>query len=111
MKLARTTLFVICANDLDRTGRNYRQPPRPNAIRAFDIRRPSSRLAAKWYVCPQTHRLECAWSFELLASDDQLCRHATQRRLHGQASRRGRRLMRPCGPNRPSLSQIRNGLL
>ena len=40
MKLARTTLFVICTNDLGRAGRNYRQPPRPNATSTFDIRRP-----------------------------------------------------------------------
>lgn len=63
MTLARTTLFVICTNDLGRAGRNYRQPPRPNAASTFDIRR-SRRLAAKWHVCPQTHRLECSWSFE-----------------------------------------------
>ena len=39
MTLARTTLFVICTNDLGRAGRNYRQPPRPNAASTFDIRR------------------------------------------------------------------------
>ena len=75
MKLARTALFVICTNDLDRAGRNYRQPRRPNATHTFDIRRSSSRLAARWHVCPQTHRLECSWSFEAAASDDQLCRY------------------------------------
>jgi hypothetical protein len=45
MKLVRTTHFVICTNDLGRAGRNYRQPPRPNTTRTFDIRR-SRRLAA-----------------------------------------------------------------
>ena len=50
MKLARTTLFVICTNDLGQAGRNYRQPPRPNATRTFDIRRPPSQLA-RWHVC------------------------------------------------------------
>ena len=44
MKLARTTLFFICTNALDRAGQDYRQPRRPNATRTFDIRRPSSRL-------------------------------------------------------------------
>jgi len=43
MKLARTNLFGICTNDLDRAGRNYRQSRRPNATRTFDVRRPSGR--------------------------------------------------------------------
>ena len=42
MKLARTTLFVICTSDLGRAGRNYRQPPRPNVTLTFDIRRPQA---------------------------------------------------------------------
>ena len=44
MKLTRTTLFVICTNDLGHAGRNYRQPCRPNATRTFGIRRSSSQL-------------------------------------------------------------------
>jgi hypothetical protein len=100
MKLARTTLFVICTNDLGRAGRNYRQPPRPNATSTFDIRRPR-RLAAKWHVCPQTHRLECSWSLEAAPPDDQLCRHTMQRRRR-RTSRR--RLIRPLGHNRSLIT-------
>ena len=97
MKLARTTLFVIYTNDLGRAGRNYRQPPRSNATLTFDIRR-SRRLAAKWHVCPQTHRLECSWSLEAAAPDDQLCRY-TMRRRRRRTSRR--LLTRTLGHNRP----------
>jgi hypothetical protein len=57
MKLARTALFVICTNDLDRVDEII---VAPNATHTFDIRRSSSRLAARWHVCPQTHRLECS---------------------------------------------------
>jgi hypothetical protein len=102
MKLARTTIFFICTDDPDRGGRN-RQPRRPNATCIFDIRRPSTRLAARWHVCPQTHRLECSWSLEAAAPDDQLCRYTMLRRRK-RTSRR--LLMRPLGHNR--LSQIRN---
>jgi len=105
MKLARTTLFVICTNDLDRAGRNYRQPRRPNATRTFDIRKSSSRLAARWHVCPQTYRLECSWSLAAAAPDDQLCCYTTLSR-RGRTSRR--LLIRPLGHNRPLLSQTRN---
>jgi len=105
MKLARTTLFVICTSDLGRAGRNYRQPPRPNATRAFDIRRPPNRLAAKWHVCAETHRLECSWSIEEATSDDQLYRY-TMLSWRRQTSRR--LSIRPLGHNRPLLSQIRN---
>jgi hypothetical protein len=96
MKLARTNLFVICTNDLDRAGRNYRQSRRPNATRTFDVRRPSGQLAARWHVCPQTHRLECCWSLEAAAPDDQLCRYTMLRRRR-QTSRRV--LIRPSGHN------------
>ena len=96
MTLARTTLFVICTNDLGRAGRNYRQPPRPNAASTFDIRR-SRRLAAKWHVCPQTHRLD-AMVVRGGAPYDQLCRHTMQRRRR-RTSRR--RLIRPLGHNDP----------
>ena len=105
MKLARTALFVICTNDRDCAGRNYRQPRRPNATHTFDIRRSSSRLAARWHVCPQTHRLECSWSFEAAASDDQLCRYTMLMRRR-RTSRR--LLIRRLDHNRPLLSQIRN---
>ena len=98
MKLARTTFFVIRTMILSRAGRNYRQPPRPNATRTFDIRRPSSRLSAKWHVCPQTHRLECSWSLEVAALDDQLCRYTMRRRRRRTS---GRLLMRTLGHNRP----------
>ena len=50
MKLARTTLFVICTNDLGRAGRNYRQPCRPNAhphIRYPTILKPTCRQVAR----------------------------------------------------------------
>ena len=80
MKLARTTLFVICTNNLGHAGRNYRQSPRPYTTRTFDMRRPSSRLAARWHVCPQKHRLECSWSLEAAAPDDELCRYTMRRR-------------------------------
>jgi hypothetical protein len=106
MKLARTNLFVICTNDLGRPGRNYRQPLRLDAPpRTFHMRRSSGRLAARWHICPQTHRLECSWSFEAATLDDQLCRHTMLRRRR-RTSRR--LLIRPLGHNRPLLSQIRN---
>jgi hypothetical protein len=104
MKLARTTLFIICTNDLDRAGRDNRQSRRPSATRTFNIRRSSSRLAARWHVCPQTHRLECSWSLEAAAPDDRLCRYTMLRRRR-RTSRR--LLIRRLGHNRPSLSQIR----
>jgi hypothetical protein len=96
MKLAHTTFFII-RNDLKRAGRNYRQLPRPNAIRTFDMRRPSSQLSARWHVCPQTHRLQCSRSLEVAAPDDQLCRY-TMRRRRRRTSRR--LLMRTLGHNR-----------
>ena len=103
MKLARTTLFFICTNAPDRAGQDYRQPRRANVTRTFDIRRPSTQLAARWHVCPQTHRLECSWSLEAAAPDDQLCRYTMLRRRR----RTSRRLsIRHLGHNRPLLSQI-----
>ena len=77
MKLARTTFFVI-TNDFRRAGRTYRQPSRPNVARTVNIRRTSTRLTARWHVCPQTRRLECAWSLETAPSEGQ-CRYAVQR--------------------------------
>ena len=35
-------------------------PTRP----AHSISDDHAELAAKWHVCPQTHRLECSWSLE-----------------------------------------------
>jgi hypothetical protein len=100
MKLARTTFFVICTNNFGDTGQRYRQRSRRNAV-AFNIRKPSARLVARWHVCPQTRRLECSWSLEPPgASDDWLCQYTMQRR---RGSSRCLRLHRPSG-NRFPLS-------
>jgi hypothetical protein len=82
MKLARTTFFVI-TNDCRRAGRIYRQPSRPNLARTVNIRRTSTHLTARWHVCPQTRRLECAWSLETAPSEGQ-CRYAVQRWRSGR---------------------------
>ena len=100
MKLARTTFFVI-TNDFRRAARVYRQPSRPNVVRAVNIRRTSTRLTARWHVCPQTHRLECVWSLETAPSEGQ-CRYAVQRwrsRPPRSALPRCWRQHRPAGTN------------
>ena len=89
MKLARTTHFVIHTNDPNRGARNNRRLTRFATTRAFSIKR--RRVIARWHICPETHRLECSWSAEPVASNDQLCR---ARRRQDQTHRR-RRLMRP----------------
>jgi len=86
MKLAHTTRFVTYTNDLCHVSRNDRRPTRPITIRASSAQ-PSSRLIARWHVCPETHRLECSWSLEPVASDDQLCRSLGQRRRNKQSHR------------------------
>jgi|SRR5215467_2637238 hypothetical protein len=76
MKLARTTFFVI-TSDLGRRGRTSRQLHRSNLTRVVDDRRPPNQLTARWHVCRQTGRLECAWSLEATLSEGQ-CRYITQ---------------------------------
>jgi len=82
MKLANTTHYIACKNDLNRAGRNCPRPTRFTTSRTFNIRRPLTRVVARWHVCPKTHRLECLWSLEPMVCDDQLCRSRTQRRRH-----------------------------
>jgi len=85
MKLARTTRFVTYSNDLNRVSRDGRRPTR-STTRAFSTQR-AGRLIARWHVCPETHRLECSWSLEPVACDDQLCRSSAQRRRNNQLHR------------------------
>jgi hypothetical protein len=82
MKLAKTTHYIACKNDLNRAGRNCPRSTRFTTSRIINIRRPLTRVVARWHVCPKTHRLECRWSLEPMACDDQLCRSRTQRRRH-----------------------------
>src|SRR5262245_66017008 len=79
MKLANTTHYIACKNDLNRAGRNCPRPTRFTTSRTFNIRRPLTRVVARWHVCPKTHRLECLWSLEPMVCDDQLCRSRTQK--------------------------------
>src|SRR5262249_51126314 len=78
MKLANTTYYIACKNDLNRAGRNCPRPTRFTTSRTFNIRRPLTRVVARWHVCPKTHRLECLWLLEPMVCDDQLCRSRTQ---------------------------------
>lgn len=63
MKLARTAFVVI---------RNDGPAPGP-VVRAVIPRQQPGRLVAKWRMRPGTERLECIWSLEQPASDEQLC--------------------------------------
>ena len=82
MKLARTN--HILTHVLSRGSGNGRRMTRLVSTRAFSLQRHQSRLVARWHVCPETHRLECSWSLEPLACEDQLCRSRSKRRRHGQ---------------------------
>ena len=82
MKLARTTHIVT--HELSRGSRNSRRITRVASTRTFSLQRHPSRLVARWHVCPETHRLECSWSLEPSACEDQLCRSRSERRRHGQ---------------------------
>jgi len=61
MKLARTTLYVICSNDLGRSGLAQRRQSRAQKSRVIENRRPQVRPAARWRMSPKTQRLECFW--------------------------------------------------
>ena len=74
MKLAHTNRFVALKNELGRDNRNCVRPTRLKTTQALKIRRPLTRLVARWHVCPETRRLECAWSLEPVACDGQLWR-------------------------------------
>jgi len=67
MKLAHTNRFVALKNELGRDNRNCIRPTRLNATQTLKVRRPFTRLVARWHVCPKTRRLECAWSVEPVA--------------------------------------------
>jgi hypothetical protein len=118
MKLASENLFIVRTDAIGRANQHRGLPnlngmPHSKVTRVFNIRRPAGRLTARWHVCPETHRLECLWSYEAAPSDDQLWRYPqrpTQRRRYGQMLWR-HHLMHPCRVNRSLLSQIRNGLL
>jgi hypothetical protein len=107
MKLARTTFFVIFANDRG-VRRNDRGLVRPRATRTSDLGRSSNRLVASWRVHPETHRLECSWSLEPAASDDQLFCRATRRHPNRSYLRSSKLSFRR---NRSPLSRARYGLL
>jgi hypothetical protein len=112
MKLARANLFIV-RNAVSGRSAQHRGLPvwadvhRGTSNHPCTIRRPSGRLAAHWHVCPQTQRLECAWSLEATASDSQLWRYPLQRR-RGQTRRL---LTRRSIYNQRPLSQIRNRAL
>ena len=72
MKLAGTTHIVT--HELSQGSRNSRRITRLASTRTFSIQRHPSRPVARWHVCPETQRLECAWSLEPAAYEDQLCR-------------------------------------
>jgi len=80
MKLAHTNRFVALKNELGRDNRNCIRPTRLNATQTLKVRRPFTRLVARWHVCPKTHRLECAWSVEPVACDGQLWRSRARTR-------------------------------
>jgi hypothetical protein len=84
MKLARANLFVVHNDGLDRTAPRRRLAASTGAHRQsskypFIIHRAPKRLAAHWHICPQTQRLECAWSLEA-NSEVQLCRYPIRER-------------------------------
>jgi hypothetical protein len=77
MKLAHTTHSVACTNNVSRDSRNNRRLTRVATTRAFSVQPRSHRVISRWHVCPETRRLECSWSLEPSACDDQLRRFAT----------------------------------
>ena len=87
MKLASTTFF-ISTSDIGRHGRTSRHLHRSNLTRVVNDRRPPNQLTAQWHICPQTGRLECAWSLKAAPSKGQ-CRLSRQSRpLLGRRHRR-----------------------
>jgi hypothetical protein len=88
MKLAHTNPFVAYRNVLDRDSLKHVRPVCPNTAPSFKTRRPLTRLVARWHVCPETSRLECLWSLERVACDDQLCRSKARERRYGPARHR-----------------------
>src|SRR5262249_38250761 len=95
--------FIVRTNVLGRVAHhrgipNLNDVRLPNANSTFVIRRITGRLAARWHVSPQTNRLECHWSLEALASDDQLCRsiYRTTRRSSPRSLHRNSNARTPC---------------
>ena len=118
MKLAHGNLFIIRADVLGRGSQrrglaNSNATVRSKAKGAFKTRHSEGRLIACWHVCPQTRRLECRWSLEPLASDDQLCRYISRTTQRRRYRRKSLHCQSMCSSDRDrlSLSQIRNGLL
>ena len=93
MKLAHTNRFVALKNELGRDNRNFIRPTRLSATQTLKVRRPFTRLVARWHVCPKTRRLECAWSVEPVACDGQLWRSRARMR----SFKRPRLLRSPAG--------------
>src|SRR5262249_26920075 len=88
MKLANTTRLAIQTTDLGRGGRTNRRSVRALNAHAFGVTKSSKRLVARWHLCPETNRLECAWSLE--PGDDQLCRSRFPAARAGRRYRKGR---------------------
>ena len=104
MKLVNTTRFVNQIHNLGRAERNNRRPVCRPSAHAPDLTRLSNRLVARWHLCPETNRLECAWSLEPVL-DDQLCHSRAQPRRQVHC----RRLMRSAKPTSrvsPSVSAL-----
>src|SRR5271166_2655394 len=101
MKLAHANFFVV-PTDLSALTTRHRAALASAGVRRaipthpFAVRRTPVRLAARWRLCPETHRLECSWSLEAAPPESQLWRRVQTRR----SIRNSRR-----------LSQIRNRLL
>jgi hypothetical protein len=101
MKLAHENLFIVRTKALGRAARHRgasNDGRRPNANTTLIFRRTSWRLAARWYISQKTNRLECYWSLEPLASDDQLCRstYRNQRRNSHRSLRRNSHARMRC---------------
>src|SRR5215813_3275197 len=86
MKLAHINRFVALKTELGRGNRNCIRPTRLNTALTLKVRRPFTCLVARWHVCPETGRLECAWSLEPVACDGQLWR--PRARMRGFKRRR-----------------------
>lgn len=83
MKLARTAFVVLRNDDPRRDVRNFRRTTRPNIAPTAAVRRPVAlRLTATWRLDPQTQRLECSWSMEPVAADEQISRGPRRNRHH-----------------------------
>jgi hypothetical protein len=78
MKLARTKHSIVPIGTVDHISQRRGQYgsnilPQSNSDRPYRISRPSGELVARWYVSPETGRIECRWLLEQPPTDDYLC--------------------------------------